>query len=67
MKLTKLEKEIFEKIDIIADGFAETPDYILECLRQEGYDIKIVRGVIGSLVKKGKLLHQGDAIYINEE
>lgn len=64
MEFTKLEKEILYKIDEITGGFGEEQKYILECLEEQNYDIKIVRGVIGSLVKKGELIYQDNYIYM---
>lgn len=64
MEFTKLEKEILHKIDEITGGFGEEQKYILECLEEQNYDIKIVRGVIGSLVKKGELIYQDNYIYM---
>lgn len=65
-RLTKLENEVLDRIDLFTCGFGETPEFILDCFKKDGYDTRVVRGAIGSLVKKGKLLHQGDVIYINE-
>lgn len=64
MELTKLEKEILQEIDDLTDGFGEETNYILDYLKSKGYDMKVTRGVIGSLVKKEELVHQGDAIYM---
>jgi len=66
MKLTEKEREILEEIDSITDGFGEMQDYIIECLRAKKYDLKIIRGVIGSLVKKGYIEYQEDMIYMKE-
>jgi hypothetical protein len=66
MKLTEKEKEILAEIDSITDGFGEMQDYVIECLRAKKYDLKIIRGVIGSLVKKGYIEYQEDMIYMKE-
>jgi DNA-binding MarR family transcriptional regulator len=66
MKLTEKEKEILAEIDSITDGFGEMQDYVIECLRAIKYDLKIIRGVIGSLVKKGYIEYQEDMIYMKD-
>ena len=66
MQLTEKEKEILTEIDLITDGFGEMQDYIIECLKAKKYDLKIIRGVIGSLVKKGCIVYQEDMIYMKE-
>ena len=61
-ELTKLEKEILEEIIGITDDFGEQDEFIYECLEEDGYDMKIARGVIGSLAKKGKIYFDEDYV-----
>ena len=75
-KLTKLEDEILQAIIEITDDFGEEDKFIYDCLKEDGYNMNIVRGVIGSLVKKERIFFSEDYmgniilrryIYINHE
>lgn len=64
MELTKLEKEILELVEEATGGFAEEAKYIYKHITKNGYDMKVARGVIGSLVKKNILEFDSDSEFI---
>lgn len=62
MELTNLEKQVLLEINWITDGLGEEDKFIYKCLKEEGYDMKVVRGVLASLEKKNKIYFDEDYV-----
>ena len=61
-ELTENEKMLLNDIIVLTDDFGEEDEFIYENLKEGGYDMKIARGVIGSLVKKGYIFFDEDYV-----